>query len=134
MVYFSYPALVGRIIAIWIGKANEVSETPDPNPQESQEPSPAPAQEAPEADPPKVDSRWLKVCQGADQLEDEVLRSAEGGTSPLPAALSVLENLLEDFPAMEDPSQDIHAFAIHRLAYSVYEAVAAAGAFDPKSD
>lgn len=73
------------------------------------------------------------MCEGAEQLEDAVLRFAQGGSSPLQAAVSYLENVLEDFPQTDDPSKDIHAFAVHKLAHSVYEAVVAGGSLIPES-
>ena len=79
-----------------------------------------------------ISARWLRLCEGADQLEDAVFRFAEGGESPLQAAVSYLENVLEAFPQPDDPSQDIKSFAIHKLAHSVYEAVVAGGALIPK--
>ncbi len=74
-----------------------------------------------------ISARWLKLCEGAEQLEDAVYRFAEGGDSPLQAAVSFLENVLEDFPQPDDPSSDLKALAIHKLAHSVYEAVIAGG-------
>ncbi|HSR51904.1 MAG TPA: hypothetical protein VLV83_13830 [Acidobacteriota bacterium] len=95
----------------------------------------AAAEDAPQSSPQAeagarqtaVGSRWLRLCQGADQLEHAVLQFAEGGDSPDKAAISFLETVLEDFPKPEDPSRDVKAFAVHRLAYSVYEAVVTLG-------
>lgn len=75
----------------------------------------------------RLSARWLQLCQGAEQLEDAVIRSAESGSSPLAAAVSFLEGVLEDFPAPEDPSREFQAFAVHKLAHSIYEAVVAGG-------
>lgn len=75
----------------------------------------------------RLSARWLKLCEGAEQLEDAVIRSAQGGSSPLVAAVSFLESVLEDFPEPKDPSREFQAFAVHKLAYSVYEAVVAGG-------
>lgn len=85
------------------------------------------------SDQVEISARWLRLCEGADQLEDAVIRFAEGGGSPLQAAVSYLENVLEDFPQPEDPSQEIHAFAVRKLAHSVYEAIVAGGALIPQS-
>ncbi|HSR68350.1 MAG TPA: hypothetical protein VLU25_10440 [Acidobacteriota bacterium] len=79
------------------------------------------------SDPPPssepLGARWLRLCQGADQLEHAVLQFTQGGSPPDKAAISYLEAVLEDFPKPEDPSRDVQALAVHRLAYSVYEAI-----------
>lgn len=61
------------------------------------------------------------------------MRFAQGGGFPLQAAVSYLENVLEDFPQPDDPSKEIHAFAVRKLAHSVYEAIVAGGSLIPES-
>lgn len=72
-------------------------------------------------------ARWLRLCQGADQLERSVLQCTRSGSPADKAALSYLEAVLEDFPRPEDPSREVQAFAVHRLAYSIYEAIVTLG-------
>lgn len=105
---------------------------PESSPPQPQQPDAAsgdlasPQTEAGE-DASILGSRWLRLCQGADQLEHAVLKFAEGGEPPDKAAISYLETVLEDFPMPEDPSRDVQAFAVHRLAYSIYEAIVTLG-------